>query len=79
MNNYDSLVDCFVNSLKIKKSDVTPELEYNTISQWNSLAHMALVAEIENQFDIMLDTDEIIGMSSVAKAIEILTNHEIKF
>ena len=36
---------------------------------------MALVAEIENQFNVTLDTDDIIGMSDVAKAVEILTRH----
>ena len=38
---------------------------------------MALVAEIENSFDIMLDTDQVIGMSSFAKAVETVAAHGI--
>jgi acyl carrier protein len=47
-------------------------LAYQSIPEWDSVGHMVLVAEIENTFNIMLDTDEIIGMSDVAKAIDIL-------
>jgi acyl carrier protein len=36
------------------------------------VAHMALVVELESEFDVMLDTDDILAMSSVAKAREIL-------
>jgi hypothetical protein len=36
---------------------------------------MALVIEIETAFDIMLETDEVIGMSSFARAQEIVTKH----
>ncbi|MEZ5296216.1 MAG: hypothetical protein R2697_08090 [Ilumatobacteraceae bacterium] len=36
---------------------------------------MTIVAELEDQLGIMLDTDEIIDMSSVEKVIEILSGH----
>ena len=36
---------------------------------------MALVAEIEAAFDIMLETDDIIDMSSFAKAKEIVAKY----
>jgi acyl carrier protein len=38
---------------------------------------MALVAEIECTFDIRLDTDDIIGMSDVSKAVEIVQKHGV--
>ena len=40
---------------------------------------MALVAEIEGAFDVMFDTDDILGMSTVAKAREILTKYGVTF
>ena len=54
-------------------------LEYRGIEQWDSVAHMALVSELETEFDVMLDTDEVIGMSSFKKAREILTSHGVDF
>jgi len=40
---------------------------------------MALVAALEEQFGIMLDTDDIIDMSSVAKAKELWGKYDVSF
>ena len=39
-------------------------LRYRGIPEWDSVAHMQLVAEIEDSFDIMLETDDVIRLSS---------------
>ena len=79
MNNDEKLISCFTNALKIQKDLVIDSLKYQSIPQWDSIAHMALVAEIENLFDVMLDTEEILDMSSVSEVKKILGNHEINF
>jgi acyl carrier protein len=68
----NKLIDCFVQAFAIERAMVTLKLAYQSIPEWDSVGHMVLVAEIENIFNITLDTDEIIGMSDVAKAIDIL-------
>lgn len=72
MHNNEILYICFARALDIPVDSVSDELAYNTIPQWDSVAHMGLVAELENTFDVMLDTDDIIELSSVARAREIL-------
>lgn len=67
----------FATSLDIPIDKITDELSYNTIPQWDSTAHMILIAELENQFSIMLDTDDIIDLSSVLKAKQILSKYDI--
>ncbi|MCC2606257.1 acyl carrier protein [Planctobacterium marinum] len=79
MNNQEKLFQAFASALNIELNQVSPELTYNTIAEWDSTAHMILIAEIEGVFDVMLDTDDIIDMSSVAKAQEILTRYEVQF
>ncbi|MGX5173698.1 acyl carrier protein [Aliikangiella sp. IMCC44653] len=73
------LKSIFIDSLGIGEAVFSEELEYGTIPQWDSVAHMGLVAAIEDEFDIMLDTDDIIDMSSVAKVKEILGKYDVKF
>jgi acyl carrier protein len=53
-------------------------VEYGKTPGWDSVAHMSLVAEIENSFDIMLDSDDVIDMSSFGKAKEILAKYDVK-
>lgn len=79
MNNQEKLVQTFSHALGIDADEVKDELTYNTIKQWDSTAHMILIAELEDTFDVMLDTDDIIDMSSVGKAKEILKKYDIKF
>ena len=54
--------------------------------QWFGLAESvaraqaaALVAALEGAFDIMFDTDDILGLSSVARAREILAKYGVVF
>jgi len=73
----NKLIDCFVQTFAIERGEVASALAYQSIPQWDSVGHMALVAEIENTFNVTLDTDDIIGMSDVAKAVEILRKHGV--
>lgn len=79
MNNTDRLTKSFVESLGISAEQVTDALAYQSIKQWDSVGHMALVAGIETEFNVMLDTDDIIGMSSVSVAKQILQKHGVTF
>ncbi len=73
------LYEVFCEALNVSISRVNDELSYNTIPEWDSVAHMALVAALEDAFDIMMDTDDIIDMSSVGKAKEILEKYDVVF
>ncbi|MBF7072360.1 acyl carrier protein [Glaciecola sp. MH2013] len=79
MSTIEQLNAAFVSALDIDEKQISDELAYNSIEEWDSTAHMILIAELEDQFDIMLDTDDIIDMSSVAKAKEILQKYDISF
>jgi acyl carrier protein len=65
----------FSESLGIDESIVTDNLRYAEIPQWDSVAHMALVAAIEEGFDIMIDTEDVIDMSSFEKAKQIVSKY----
>lgn len=50
-------------------------LVYNEIPGWDSVAHMALVSGLEDEFGCMLDMDDILDMSSYGKALEIMAKY----
>ena len=54
-------------------------LAYRSIPEWDSVAHMQVVAEIEDAFDIMLEIDDVIGMSSFEVTKSILTHYGVSF
>lgn len=69
------LKSIFAESLGIDESIVTDNLRYAEIPQWDSVAHMALVAGVEEGFDIMIDTEDVIDMSSFEKAKQIVIKY----
>lgn len=78
MTNLEKLVKVFADTFGISEAE-TKGLQYQGIEQWDSVGHMTLVAAIEDCFDIQMDTDDIIDMSSFEKAKEILTKYNIIF
>ena len=64
-------------ALELSDGAVVDGLEYRGIENWDSLAHMSLVAAVEDEFGVMLDTDEVIDLSSFDRARQILEKHGV--
>jgi acyl carrier protein len=79
MSNLEKLTRAFSNALMITSDKVVDDLKYQSIVEWDSVSHMVLITEIEDEFNISLETDDVIDMSSVAKAKEILCKYNIEF
>lgn len=79
MNNEKKLREIFAEALGIEQALITDELTYNSIPEWDSIAHMSLIAEIDDAFDTMLDTDDVLDMSTFTKAKEILIKYDVEF
>lgn len=75
----DKLKDSFAQSLGISKNADFTSLAYRQIPQWDSVAHMNLIAQLESDFNVMLSTDEVLAMSNFTKAKEILEKHGVQF
>ena len=78
MNNLEKYNLSFMDSFSIDESVFGDELLYNTIPEWDSIGHMELIAKIEEAFDILLETDDIIDLSSYKKGIELLEKYGVK-
>ena len=71
MTNKEKYDQCFVESLGITPGQLAG-LTYQSIPLWDSAGHMNLIVLLEDQFDIMMDTEDIIDLSSYEKGISIL-------
>lgn len=79
MNNLEKYNQAFIEALEVTE-DQLAGLQYQAIANWDSVGHMGLIAAIEDAFDIMMDTDDIIDLSSYEKGKEILSaNYSIEF
>ena len=78
MSNYDKYVDVFVKTFEIDKGAVE-NLAYQEIQAWDSVGHMGLIAAIEETFDIMMDTEDIIDFDTFEHGMEILKKYDVTF
>ncbi len=69
----------FAKGLQISEESVNDTLQYASTPGWDSVAHMALIASLDSSFNIMLDTDDVLDLSSYAKAREILRKYGVEF
>lgn len=79
MTNEKKLQKAFIEGLGIMTDVDFDSLVYRGIEEWDSVAHMQLISEIENIFDIMLETQDVIDMSSYIKAKELISKYGVEF
>lgn len=75
MSNLEIYNNAFKETFDIGDKDLAG-LEYQGITNWDSVGHMNLISVLEDAFDIMMDTDDIIDFSSYEKGKEILAKYD---
>jgi acyl carrier protein len=79
MNNTKKLKNSFSEALNISIELITENLEYQSISEWDSITHMILISQLEEDFDVSIDTDDVVNLNSVAAARQILSKLGVVF
>ena len=62
--------------LGIAENRVTDELAFQSIPQWDSMNHMNLILAIEESYDVEIDPDTIVELTSVAAIREFAANRQ---
>ncbi|MEH2952004.1 acyl carrier protein [Candidatus Merdisoma sp. JLR.KK011] len=76
MSNMETYVNTFVECFEITKEEART-LTYQAVNAWDSVGHMDLIATLEDAFDIMMETDDIIDFNSFEKGIELLKKYGV--
>jgi acyl carrier protein len=76
MTNNEKYIKAFAQTFMIQENTLNA-LKYQDIPAWDSVGHMALMAELEDVFSIELEIDDIIDFSSFEKGKSILSKYDI--
>lgn len=77
MTNLEKYNNAFVEALNVSE-DQLAGLKYTDVPGWDSVGHMGLIAMLEDAFGIMMDTDDIIDLSSYEKGKLILKKYNVE-
>ena len=78
MSSVDKYSNIFKTALNISDDKMSENLKYNEIEEWDSIGHMTLIAALEEEYKISLETDDIIEFSSFKKGMSILKKYNVE-
>ena len=78
MTNREKYDKAFTETFQIDKLQLGEGLVYQSITAWDSVGHMALIAALEDAFNITLETDDIVNFSSYSLGKEILAKYSVE-
>jgi len=77
MTPHERLIKVFTQALEIPEGTSIETLEYRGSRGWDSVGHMRLVAALETEFGLLLETEQILDFSSFQHGLGILKAHGI--
>ena len=77
MTNRERYDQVFLECFSVEKDVLNEKFVYQCVPQWDSVGHMGMIAALEQAFDIVMDTDDIIDFSSYTKGEEILSKYKV--
>ena len=70
--------NAFFEAFDLDKETDLHQLKYQSIDEWDSIGHMTLMSELEDNFDITISTEDLIQFESYSQGPEILERYSIK-
>lgn len=78
MTNLEKLNNIFCEVFSVEASALNSDFNKDTVEGWDSVRQLSLTSAVEDEFDIMLDAEDIIGFNSYERVKEILKKYEIE-
>ena len=75
-DNLDKYKAAFIEAFELEGENNIEDLKYQSIDEWDSIGHMALMAELENNFDITIKTEDLIEFESYIQGVDILARYD---
>ena len=73
----DKLQDILAKVLLIDKSKINDGMSRKNVKEWDSMAHLMLVSEIEYVFEVAMSDDDIMEIQTVSDIKKILKKLDI--
>ena len=76
MTNIEKYNKAFIESFNVGE-DKLKGLKYQDIAAWDSVGHMQLMTQLEDEFEVELDIDDITDFSSYEEGKNILIKYKV--
>lgn len=77
MRNIEKLNNIFKEVFSASEAELNSNFNKDNVDGWDSVHQLSLTSAIEDEFDIMLDAEDILEFTSYENAKKILKKYEI--
>lgn len=70
--HFEKLVNLLAKVFGLQREMINDSLSRDSVSKWDSLTQMDLVATIEREFDVVLDITDIVKMKTIGDIVNVL-------
>lgn len=78
MTNLEKYNKVFMDVLGVDESVLNEKFTFKDVPQWDSVAHLSLISELEDAFDVMFESDDILHYGSYENGKQILGRMGVK-
>lgn len=78
MTNLGKLNNIFCEVFSVEASALNADFVKNSVDGWDSVHQLSLTSAVEDEFDIMLDAEDILDFTSYDNAKAILAKYDIE-
>ena len=78
MTNLEKLNKIFCEVFSVEESALNSEFNNCSVAGWDSVHQLSLTSSVEDEFDIMLDAEDILEFTSYDNAKAVLAKYDIE-
>ena len=78
MTNIEKLNHIFCEVFSVEESALNSEFNNYSVEGWDSVHQLSLTSSVEDDFDIMLDAEDILEFTSYDNAKKVLVKYDIE-
>lgn len=78
MTNIEKYDMIFIDVFGVNKAVLNDSFTFKAVSQWDSVAHLSLISELEDAFDIMFGAEDILHYGSYENGKKLLRKYGVE-
>jgi acyl carrier protein len=78
MNNLEKYNEAFTKVFGVKADVLGSGFSSDSVEDWDSVHQLNIIAELEDGFDLMLDPEDIVALTSYDAGLEVLRKYGVE-
>lgn len=79
MMNLKKYKNVFIETFNVSEDVLDETFTFHDVPIWDSMSHFSLIANLEEQFDVMFESKDVLHFGSYLNGIEILKRYGVDF